>query len=238
MRKTIFKKAVTMGMMAVMALCVGGGHTLKADEKPMITEANIMTKQKVQLKGQNVDFKDQKIKLIGTKGERYTAKYNDKEKMFMIQEGEIGIGPDYALKLDFAEVAKDYQSLYIPCVLEVKLVSNNQLEVIFDKPVDVQSATHPANYWIRSSEAKAKGVASLGKDEKISDMNALKKEQVCIKPKDNTNKVMVMTFVEEATPEVSYSLIPCFINMPKAMGYKGGNFVPASKLDFSAYIKN
>ncbi len=205
-----------------------------AEPKTMqvVEQINIITPQKVAFEGKDLNLKDTMIKLIGPRGAVYEAVYKDKEKVYQLTKEELTVGVPYTVKADFAEIPKAYETISIPCVLEVKLITPNQIEIIFDTMVDLASATKPENYWIRSSEAKAKAPATLGKEEKVDTSNALKPSEVTIKPKDGTHKVMVMTFKEEVMPKITYSLIPCFINKAGLNGYRGGNFIHASRLDF------
>lgn len=238
MKRTYYRKSLMLLMAAILTVttCVTGEQTYakdsKEETKQVVKQVNMITNQKVEFKGDNLNLTGQKIKLVGPRGDSYEANYDDKAKVFVITKGELTVGLPYVVRADFATIPKAYECIYAPRVAEVKLVSGNVLEVAFDQPVDLKSGTNPSNYWIRTSEAKPTGIATLGKDDKTSSKNALTAEMVTIAPKDGSNKVMVFTFKDQATPKVSYSLVPCFVNMPGSEGYRGGNFTSASRLDF------
>ena len=229
------KRSLGVGIVlgSLMCLQIVGAQTAKPKENlQQVEQVNIITPQKIQFEGQELDLKGTSIKLIGPRGAAYEAKYQEQEKVYELTKDELGIGVPYTVRADFAVIPKAYETISIPCVLEVKLTEPNQLEIIFDTIVDIDSATKAENYWVRTSEVKASGIATLGKEEEVTANNALKASEVMIKPKDATHKVMVMTFNEEASPGVTYSLVPCFINKACLKGYRGGNFIAASRLDF------
>lgn len=112
----------------------------------------------------------------------------------------------------------------VPMVKSVKQITKNQIELTFDKEVDTTKATTPNNYWVQSVlDSKPEGVATLGKKDKLISSNALTSDLVIIAPVDDSNKVFLMTFKNDITPEKEYKLIVCYITTPGAGEYKGDN---------------
>ena len=112
----------------------------------------------------------------------------------------------------------------VPKVKEIKQLGKNQVEVSFDKETDITKTTKPENYWVQClSDTKPSGIATVGKDEKICEKNALTSNQLEITQKDTSNQVYILTFKEDIEPKIQYKFIICHITSPGASDYTGEN---------------
>lgn len=103
-------------------------------------------------------------------------------------------------------------------------ISANVVEITFDIPVEKEHAIKVGNYWVRSTqEEKPTGIATVGKNEKLSASNSLKDNMVKIEPSDESEKVYKMTFKNNIKPGAEYKIHIYFI-APKGVDvYKGEN---------------
>ncbi|ASS67784.1 MULTISPECIES: hypothetical protein [unclassified Paenibacillus] len=119
-----------------------------------------------------------------------------------------------------ASAAKDP----IPMLQSLSQVSDNQIQITYDRSVDVVKGMQPSNYWVQSTtDAAPSGIATLGKDDKVMPDNALTGSQVSINPVDGQNKSFVLTFSQAIPKGQSYKLIICFVTVPGGAPYSGDN---------------
>ncbi|SHK24073.1 hypothetical protein SAMN02745163_03464 [Clostridium cavendishii DSM 21758] len=124
----------------------------------------------------------------------------------------------------YIQCASDSTETKIPKLLSGKQLSANQLEITYDKDVDPALATKASNYWIQSTKQdKPEGIATLGKDEKVSDKNSLTDKMVKIVPKDGSSKTFILTFKDKIKTGQEYKLIICYVTVKGAPPYKGDN---------------
>ena len=67
------------------------------------------------------------------------------------------------------------------------------------------------------------GIASLGKDEKINSKNSLTENEVRIEPKEDSQRIFVITFDRDIPKGAEYKLIICYVTVPGAPPYSGDN---------------
>jgi hypothetical protein len=113
-------------------------------------------------------------------------------------------------------------------------VALNKIELFYDRPVNLQTATKANSYWVRNNTNQATDIASISKNDPVAINNALTPNRVKITPIDNTRTRFLMIFNVNATSGVQYTVIPCFITTPDRSGYMGGNYSPSSKNTFIA----
>jgi hypothetical protein len=162
-----------------------------------------------------------------------TAKYDVMKGTFVLSGGnKLTPGITYDVSASWAQIPKMDASFAIPNLVKVMQISKNKVELVYDRAVDTMSATTPGNYWIRSDQAMASGIANLGKNDMVTATNGLKKSQVMITAVDKSKKKFIMTFTANVTPGVKYTVIPCSVDANGSMGYMGPNFSTMSMNTF------
>ncbi len=112
----------------------------------------------------------------------------------------------------------------IPKLKTLNQVSTNQIEISYDMPVDLAKGEKATNYWIQSvTEEIPSGIATLGKNDKVSASNSLTADKVQIKAKDNEHTTFILTFSQPITPGKEYKLIICYVTIPGGAPYSGDN---------------
>lgn len=112
----------------------------------------------------------------------------------------------------------------IPMLKDLQQTSANQLKVTYDQPVDAAKGMRPGNYWVQSlTETTPTGIATLGMSDSVSPANALTADKVTITPADTTGSSFLLTFNQNIPTAKSYKLIICYVTVPNAPPYSGGN---------------
>jgi len=112
----------------------------------------------------------------------------------------------------------------IPMLASLQQVSPNQLTITYDRPVDLNKATKASNYWIQSlTDVRPKGIATLGKNDKVTDQNALTSDKVMIRKIQGNNNSFLLTFKQNITRNKKYKLIICYVTVPGGAPYSGDN---------------
>ncbi|AGK95525.1 hypothetical protein [Clostridium pasteurianum] len=112
----------------------------------------------------------------------------------------------------------------IPKLVNVEQISNNQIQISYDRDVDVKLGTKATNYWIQSTNnVEPKGIATLGKNDKVNNSNSLTDNMVKIEQKDGSAKTFILTFNEDITRGEEYKLIICYVTVQGAPPYSGDN---------------
>ncbi|MGL6173700.1 MAG: hypothetical protein ACRC1P_03740 [Cellulosilyticaceae bacterium] len=112
----------------------------------------------------------------------------------------------------------------IPKLTSIKQISPNQIEIMYDTPVDLTAGTKVSNYWVRSKkDNKAKGIATLGKKDKVSADNALTSDKVSIQAVEGSDNRLILTFSSNIGKGEAYELIICYVTAPGAAAYNGDN---------------
>ncbi|UOQ43794.1 hypothetical protein MUN89_18220 [Halobacillus salinarum] len=135
----------------------------------------------------------------------------------------------------YPAVQQDYRQMPHPILLSAIQRSPNQIELVYDQPVDLQSATNVSNYWIRNNLDRPADIATLGRnDMMLLPTNSLTPNMAMITPMDNSKQRFILAFNVNATPGVQYTVIPCFVNLEGRTGYGGDNLSPRSENIFTA----
>lgn len=127
------------------------------------------------------------------------------------------------------------QTIPHPILLSATQVAPNQIELLYDQPTDLASATNVSNYWIRNNLDHPADIATLGRNNMmLLPTNSISPNLAMIAPIDNTKTKFLLTFRVNATPGVQYTVIPCFVNLEGRSGFGGDNLSPRSKNIFIA----
>jgi hypothetical protein len=132
------------------------------------------------------------------------------------------------------QMSGDPQMVPHPILLVARQVAPNQIEIVYDQPTDLESATNVRNYWIRNNLDRPSDIATVTRDGMLLPTNSLTPNMATITPVDNRGTRFIMTFNVNATPGVQYTVQPCFVNLQGRTGFRGGNWGPESRNIFIA----
>jgi len=120
-------------------------------------------------------------------------------------------------------VGKD-REFTIPMLAKLEQVSHNQIEITYDRDVDMKLGTKATNYWVQDMVNDVpKGIATLGKNDKVNDKNSLTDKKVKIESKNGSAKTFILTFNQDITKGAEYKLIICYVTVEGAPDYNGDN---------------
>lgn len=129
-----------------------------------------------------------------------------------------------SFSMDVNAIKEEATQQVIPKLAKLEQISPNQIQITYDRDVDVNSAKKVTNYWMQSTkDEKPSGIATLGKNDKVNSSNSLNSRMVTINPMSNSNKTFVLTFNENIKPGMEYKLIICYVIVPGAPPYNGDN---------------
>lgn len=112
----------------------------------------------------------------------------------------------------------------IPKLVKVEQLSPNQIQVSYDKDVDVKLGTKATNYWIQDMRnAMPKAIATLGKNDKVNANNSLKDNLVRISQMDGSKNTFILTFSQSIPRGEEYKVIVCYVTVEGAPPYSGDN---------------
>lgn len=112
----------------------------------------------------------------------------------------------------------------IPKLMKVNQISPNQIEISYDRDVDVELGSKASNYWVQDTmNDKPKGIASFGKNGKVDAKNSLTDDKVRVEAKEDSQRVFVLTFSKDIPKGAEYKLIICYVTVEGAPPYTGDN---------------
>jgi hypothetical protein len=112
----------------------------------------------------------------------------------------------------------------IPMLVKLEQISANQLQITYDRDVDMKLGMKPTNYWVQDTmNTLFKGIATLGKNDKVTAGNSLTDKMVKIESKNGSAKTFILTFKQEIPKGTEYKLIICYVTVEGAPPYSGDN---------------
>lgn len=124
----------------------------------------------------------------------------------------------------YSATAKENNDQPIPMLSSLEQISANQIQISYDREVDVSKGTKTTNYWVQDTmNLIPKGIATLGKNESVNANNSLTDRLVKIQQKDGSAKTFILTFNKNITRGGKYKLIICYVTVPGAPPYSGDN---------------
>ncbi|WP_315078942.1 hypothetical protein [uncultured Clostridium sp.] len=112
----------------------------------------------------------------------------------------------------------------IPKLVKTEQISPNQIQISYDRDVDMELGTKATNYWIQDTKnVKPKYIATLGKNDKVNENNSLTNNLVKINSKDGSAKTFILTFSQDIPKGEEYKLIICYVTVKGAPSYSGDN---------------
>jgi hypothetical protein len=116
------------------------------------------------------------------------------------------------------------QQFPIPMLVKLDQISPNQIQISYDRDVDMKLGTKSTNYWIQdTTNAEPKGIATLGKNDKVNAGNSLTDSMVKIESKNGSAKTFILTFNQDIPSGSTYKLIICYVTVEGAPPYSGDN---------------
>jgi len=112
----------------------------------------------------------------------------------------------------------------IPMLVKLDQISPNQIQISYDRDVDMKLGTKSTNYWIQDiMNAKPEGIATLGKNDKVNVKNSLTDSMVKIESKNGSAKTFILTLNKDIPKGAEYKLIICYVTVEGAPAYSGDN---------------
>lgn len=112
----------------------------------------------------------------------------------------------------------------IPELVKLQQISPNQVQISYDRNVDVNLAVKAANYWVQDiMNAQPTGIATLGRNDKANASNSLNDKLVKITPKNGSENTYILTFSKNIPKGEGYKLIVCYVTVKGAPPYSGDN---------------
>lgn len=112
----------------------------------------------------------------------------------------------------------------IPRLVKLEQISPNQIQINYDRNVDVKLGVKSTNYWVQDTmNVSPKGIATLGKNDSVNAKNSLKEGMVKIASKGGLADTFILTFSKDIPNGAEYKLIICYVTVPGAPAYSGDN---------------
>jgi len=112
----------------------------------------------------------------------------------------------------------------IPMLAKLQQLSPNQIQISYDRDVDVMLGTKPTNYWIQDMmNVRPRGIATLGKNNKVNAGNSLTSNMVRIQSRNGSARTFILTFNQVIPRGAQYKLIICYVTVKGAPPYSGDN---------------
>ncbi|KOA19177.1 hypothetical protein CLHOM_22830 [Clostridium homopropionicum DSM 5847] len=127
----------------------------------------------------------------------------------------------FAASANYVEKERQFP---IPMLVKTEQISPNQIQISYDRDVDMKLGTKATNYWIQDTiNVIPKGIATLGKNDKVNARNSLTDSNVKIESKNGSAKTFVLTFTEDIPSGAEYKLVICYVTVEGAPPYSGDN---------------
>ena len=112
----------------------------------------------------------------------------------------------------------------IPMLVKLQQLSPNQIQISYDRDVDVMLAVKPTNYWMQDIvNVTPKGIATLGRNDKVNAGNSLRANMVRIQSRNGSARTFILTFNQIIPRGAQYKLIICYVTVKGAPPYSGDN---------------
>ena len=112
----------------------------------------------------------------------------------------------------------------IPMIVKLEQSSPNQIQISYDRDVEIRLGMKPTNYWIKDTmNVRPAGIATLGRNDNVNAENSLTSNMVKIEPKNGSAKTFILTFNRTIPKGAEYMLIICYVTVKGAPPYSGDN---------------
>ncbi|HEY8891771.1 MAG TPA: hypothetical protein VIM70_16150 [Clostridium sp.] len=143
---------------------------------------------------------------------------------------EITIDPSDGRRLRVYYNSKTGERFYheeknnIPMLAKLEQLAPTQIQISYDRDVDVMKGMKPTNYWIKDTmNVIPQGIATLGRNDSVNAGNSLTGSKVRIDSKNGSAKTFILTFNRAIPSGAEYMLIICYVTVKGAPPYSGDN---------------
>lgn len=134
------------------------------------------------------------------------------------------MGTDEMSQLKPMSMQDNMRQVPIPMLVSLEQLSPNQIQISYDRDVDVRLGMKPTNYWVKDTmNASPEGIATLGRNDSVNAGNSLMSSMVRIEPKNGSAKTFILTFNRAIPRGAEYMLIICYVTVKGAPPYSGDN---------------
>jgi len=134
------------------------------------------------------------------------------------------MGTDEMSQIKPMDMEDEKKQFPIPMIVNVEQSSPNQIQITYDRDVDVRLGMKPTNYWIKDTiNVRPTGIATLGRNDNVNAGNSLTNSLVKIVPKNGSAKTFILTFNRVIPKGAEYMLIICYVTVKGAPPYSGDN---------------
>lgn len=145
-------------------------------------------------------------------------------KMMNMQEMPPMMSTDEKYQMTPMYMQDDDRQFPIPMLVSLEQLSPNQIQISYDRDVDLRLGMKPTNYWIKDTmNPRPQGIATLGKNDNVNARNSLTSNMVRIEPKSGSSKTFILTFNKAIPRGAEYMLIICYVTVKGAPPYSGDN---------------
>ena len=112
----------------------------------------------------------------------------------------------------------------IPMLAKLEQISPTQIQISYDRDVDVRLGTKSTNYWIKDTvNVRPQVIATLGRNDNVNAGNSLTDSMVKIDSINGSAKTFILTFNQVIPKGAEYMLIICYVTVKGAPPYSGDN---------------
>lgn len=95
----------------------------------------------------------------------------------------------------------------IPMLVKLEQISPNQIQISYDRDVDVWLGMNPTNYWIQDTmNTIPAGIATLGRNDNVNVKNSLTDSMAKIESNNGSEKTFILTFNQVILKGARYKL--------------------------------
>lgn len=148
----------------------------------------------------------------------------DMYKMMNMQEMHSMMGTDKKYQMKPMNMRDDNRQFPIPMLVSLKQLSPNQIQISYDRDVDVRLGMKSTNYWIKDTmNTRPEGIATLGRNDNVNAGNSLTDSVVSVDSRNGSARTFILTFNKTIPRGAEYMLIICFVTVTGAPPYSGDN---------------
>lgn len=125
---------------------------------------------------------------------------------------------------DIGKMMDEKRQFPIPMLVNLQQTSSNQIQISYDRDVDLMKGMNATNYWVKDTmNASPQGIATLGRNASVNDGNSLTARMVKIEQMNGSAKTFILTFNQAIPSGAAYILIICYVTVKGAPPYSGDN---------------
>ena len=127
-------------------------------------------------------------------------------------------------QMESTNMQDDQRQFPIPMLVKLNQLSSNQIQISYDRDVDMMKGMKVTNYWIQDTmNDSPKGIATLGMNDNVNAGNSLTNSMARIEPMSGSARTFIITFNRDIPRGAEYKLIICYVTVKGAPPYNGDN---------------